>query len=73
VTRQEKIREGLERFYEAGNLTPVNVLFFLERRGVVLKGKSLGSSHPHLAAYYTIESLVEEVNDGNTFIQDAMG
>ena len=36
-TKQEEIREGLERFYKAGNLTPTNVLFFLEKRGVVLK------------------------------------
>ena len=28
--------------------------------GVVIKGKCLGVSHPHLADYYTFEALVEE-------------
>lgn len=28
--------------------------------GVVLKGSSLGASHPHLADYYTVESLIKE-------------
>ncbi len=31
--------------------------------GVVLKGESLGASHPHLADYYTVESLVEEKDE----------
>lgn len=28
--------------------------------GVVIKGQSLGASHPHLASYFTVESLIKE-------------
>ncbi|KKM94098.1 hypothetical protein LCGC14_1201740 [marine sediment metagenome] len=31
----------------------------LHSQGVVIRGQSLGGSHPHLAAYYTVESLIK--------------
>ena len=37
MTKQEEIREDLEKLYKAGILTPVNVLFLLDKQGVVIK------------------------------------
>ena len=31
----------------------------LDGEGVVIKGNTLGSSHPHLADYFTVESLID--------------
>lgn len=42
----------------------LNYVRYLYSQGVVIRGESLGASHPHLSAYYTIESLIEEVKDG---------
>jgi len=36
------------------------IIKYLRSQGVVIKGQCLGVSHPHLAAYYTVEPLIEE-------------
>ena len=36
-SKQEGIRKGLEELYKAGRLNPVNTLFFLDKRDVVIK------------------------------------
>ena len=38
----------------------VELLRLLDEEGVVIKGNSLGGSHPHLASYFTVENLVDE-------------
>jgi len=32
----------------------------LHSKGVVIKGKGLAASHPHLSAYYTTEPLIKD-------------
>ena len=73
MTEQEEIREGFEDIwcedcgYHASPeiCSPCKVkiekLFsYLHSQGVVIKGQSLGGSHPHLASYFTVESLIKE-------------
>jgi hypothetical protein len=38
-------------------------LAMLSELGVVIKGDCLGASHPHLAAYYTVESLIDDIKE----------
>lgn len=75
MTKQEKIREGVERILDELLFSPgesedgytfnltgciTNLLKYLQSQGVVIQGQSLGGSHPHLANYYTVESLIKE-------------
>jgi len=39
------------------------ILAYLHSQGVVIRGETLGASHPHLSAYYTIEPLIKEEQD----------
>ena len=39
-----------------------SLLFYLDSLGVGIKGSSLGGTHPHLAGYYTFESLIKELD-----------
>jgi len=78
MTKQEEIREGIaktvnnfmrpsivknSKVYNVSRLTS-EILSYLHSQGVVVKGDSLGVSHPHLSAYYTVEPLIKEgLND----------
>ena len=33
------------------------IISYLKSEGIVRKGQSLGATHPHLAAYFTVEEL----------------
>ncbi len=71
-TKQEEIREGLIKFFTPPNTTfkdePIleenikevvkQLLEHLASKGIVIKGSSLGASHPHLSDYFTVESLI---------------
>ena len=72
MSKQKEIREGIYRLlieqdcenefqrFDWERKMPAKILDYLHSQGVVIKGCSLGGSHPHLADYYTIESLIEE-------------
>ena len=76
MTIQAEIREGLidemlsgiefvseahriDARRNAGNRAD-KYLRFLRDKDVVIKGNTLGTSHPHLANYFTVEPLIEE-------------
>jgi len=42
----------------AARVQALAILEYLDSQGVGIKGECLGASHPHLAAYYTFESLI---------------
>ena len=55
--------EGLER----------RMLKELDEQSVVIKGDTLGASHPHLANYFTVEPLIETRKPGKLLkIQQAL-
>jgi len=64
MTKQKIIREGL--IDELSGIPAVtdaladDILRYLHSKGCVLKGQSLGASHPHLANYFTTEPLIDE-------------
>jgi len=68
MTKQEDIREGAilalmdyKGFDRAPTETIIDFVFnYLHEQGVVIKGLPLGESHPHLSAYFTCESLIDE-------------
>ena len=68
MTKQEEVRGTLTRtltfIRDIKDKPPIEedvgwVMRCLSSLGVVIKGESLGGSHPHLSAYYTVESLIE--------------
>ena len=68
-TKQEEIREGLMSVVGFGGQYGVDVftdeiLNYLDSKDCVIRGNSLGGSHPHLANYFEVEPLVE-VKDGD--------
>ena len=74
MTKQEKIREEIKINLKAfgctwgliGNTDPEDIateyaeiiLTYLHSQGAVLKGASLGFSHPHLTGYFTVTELI---------------
>ena len=36
------------------------IMNYLHTQGVVIKGYSLGASHPHFADYFTVEPLIKD-------------
>jgi len=68
MTRQDEIREGAilalmdhKGFDRAPTETIIGFVFsYLHEQGAVIKGQSIGASHPHLAAYWTWEPLIDE-------------
>ena len=70
MTKQEGIREGMARRLPLkGTGQPDFVLAdilieYQHSRDVVIKGDSLGGSHPHLANYYTVEPLIKDEMKG---------
>ena len=78
-TRQEEIQSGVEGVIYSqiimDNATKrelsTRILGYLYEQGVVIKGETIGGSHPHLSNYWTVEPLIHteqgrgiEVNDG---------
>ena len=53
-----KVFWGNEKRKEHYRWMADELLTYLHSQDVVIKGQSLGSSHPHLADYYTVEDLV---------------
>ncbi len=64
MAKQEEIKNGLIGILAISNISveaKLNfVLGFLHENQVVIKGQSLGFSHPHLVNYFTVEPLIEE-------------
>jgi len=72
MDKREEIRYGLIQWFakydarlERGNPMTVtetlnSLLSLLHSQGVAIRGISAGVTHPHLANYYTFESLIEE-------------
>ncbi len=78
MTKQEEIREGFAAHLlsymiphyknnpELVKLIIDELFAFFHSQDVVIRGESLGASHPHLADYLTVENLVEkEIEDEN--------
>ena len=71
MTKKEEIRGYVIEFDKRESITQWlgvylgdeksrGVIGYLHSQGVVIKGQSLGGSHPHLADYYTMEPLIGE-------------
>ncbi len=71
MTTKEEIREGLytliihhpefktwEEMFDWERELPKLITNYLHSQGVVIRGESLGFSHPHLSAYFTTEPLI---------------
>lgn len=69
MSKQRKVRAALNFWLAAhdplineGSFTPAetldSLLKCLDEIGLVIRGQSLGASHPHLADYYTVEPLI---------------
>ena len=70
MTKQEEIREGIYRIIIKHDYSPLEqfdwerdlvkqIVEYLRSQSVVIKGESLGFSHPHLASYFTVEPLIK--------------
>ena len=67
MTKREEIMGGIEVILRRSviesfqnGLASKQILDYLHSQGVVIKGETLGGSHPHLANYFTVEPLVKE-------------
>ena len=63
MTKQEKLREVDKVLILATGKTGAQldkVKRDLSDLGVVIRGESLGRTHPHLASYYIVESLIDK-------------
>ena len=65
MNRQQRIREGMERILKIKEMTKATrdtilemQLKFLKSEGMVLRGESLGASHPQFARYFTFQELI---------------
>ena len=56
MTKREEIRKGIEDYTDR----PAALWLYLHSQGVVIRGQSLGFSHPHLVNYFTVEPLIED-------------
>ena len=64
ITKDQLWREGIrdEQRLAIGAALIVDGIFSRQHsQGVVIKGHSLGGSHPHLASYYSVEPLIDDV------------
>jgi len=60
LTKQEEVDRILIKYTGRTGAHLDKVKHELSQVGVVIKGQSIGGSHPHLANYYTVEPLIEE-------------
>ncbi len=69
MTNRAEIQAGMTDYIRlVGNKPEVytpemcseDLMEYLHSQDVVIKGNSLGGSHPHLANYYSVEPLVDE-------------
>lgn len=66
----KEIREGIRGYIDQAQgyvegCCPIDditdsLIAYLHSQGVVIKGESLGVTHPHLANYFTMENLIDE-------------
>lgn len=73
MNKQEKIGGGIGKIIKKwyapdsphsedgyGESCEHEIMVYLHEQGAVIKGVSLGVSHPHLANYYSFEPLIKD-------------